>query len=137
MSAVLSSAAAAEAIHAANEEAAVMKIAITCVVVDAGSNLKAMQRMDGAPLVSVQTATYKANAAASIGMATDDFFAAIKDDAAAVASFGTRQGLALIGGGIPIYHLGELLGGVGVAGAITAAEDRRIAERAVAAALSQ
>lgn len=129
----ITSAAADVAIHSAVAEATALSTAVTVVIVDAGSNLKAMHRMDGAPLVSVQTATNKANAAASIGMATDDFFTAIKDDPAAVASFATRPGLALIGGGLPIYAEGELLGGIGVAGAITAAEDRRIAEQAAAA----
>lgn len=133
----ITSAAADAAISSAVAEASAMNIAITVVVVDAGSNLKALQRMDGAPLVSLETALFKANAAASIGMATDDFFTAIKDDPAAVASFATRHGLALIGGGLPVYAGSELTGGIGVAGAITAAEDLRIAEYAAAAASDQ
>jgi Haem-degrading len=57
--------------------------------------------------------------------------AAIESDGAAVASFATRPGLALIGGGIPVVADGQVAGAVGVAGAMTAAEDRRIAEAAV------
>lgn len=87
--------------------------------------------MDGAPLVSIQTAMNKAYAAAAIGMPPDDFYAAIESDGPAVASFATRPGLALIGGGIPIVVDGKVAGAIGIAGAMTAAEDRQIAEAAV------
>ena len=88
--------------------------------------------MDGAPLVSLQTAMNKAYAAAAIGMPPDDFFAAIEADPAAVASFASRPGLALIAGGLPVLADGEVAGAIGVAGAMTAAEDRAIAEAALA-----
>jgi uncharacterized protein GlcG (DUF336 family) len=89
--------------------------------------------MDGAPLVSVETATNKVYAAAAIGMAPDDFYAAIKADGAAVASFANRAGLALIAGGPPVLIDGQVAGGIGVAGAMTGAEDGRIAEAALEA----
>jgi glc operon protein GlcG len=110
-----------------------MSVAVTVVVVDESGVLKAMNRMDGAPLVSVQTSMNKAYAAAAIGMPPDDFYEAIQSDAAAVASFATRPGLALIAGGLPVIVDGQVAGGVGVAGAMTGAEDRAIAEAAVAA----
>jgi len=87
--------------------------------------------MDGAPLVSVQTAINKAYAAAAIGMPPDDFYSAIESDGAAVASFANRPRMALIGGGLPVVVDGQVAGAVGVAGAMTAAEDRQIAEAAV------
>jgi glc operon protein GlcG len=111
-----------------------MSVAVTVVLVDESGVLKELQRMDGAPLVSVQTALDKAYAAAAIGMPPDDFYRAIEEDGAAVASFATRAGLALIAGGMPLLADGQVAGGVGVAGAMTGAEDRRIAEAAVAAA---
>jgi glc operon protein GlcG len=86
--------------------------------------------MDGAPLVSLQTAINKAYAAAAIGMPPDDFYAAIESDQAAVAEFGTRPGLALIAGGLPVIADGRVAGAIGVAGAMTGAEDRHIAEPA-------
>jgi uncharacterized protein GlcG (DUF336 family) len=113
-----------------------MSVPVTVVVVDEGGNLKALWRMGGAPLVSISTATNKAYAAAAIGMPVDDFFRAIKEDAAAVASFASRPGLSLIAGGVPLILDGELVGGIGVAGAMTGAEDRRIAEAAQQAAVS-
>jgi glc operon protein GlcG len=119
-------------IDAAVSEARTMGVPITVVVVDDAGVTKEMLRMAGAPLVSVQTATNKAYAAAAIGMPPDDFYAAIEADGAAVAEFATRPGLALIAGGLPVIADGRVAGAIGVAGAMTGAEDRRIAEAAVA-----
>jgi uncharacterized protein GlcG (DUF336 family) len=107
-----------------------MSVPVTVVIVDEGGNLKGLRRMDGAPLVSIETAKNKAYAAAAIGIPVDDFFQAIKEDVAAVASFASRPGLALIAGGVPLTIDSEVVGGIGVAGAMTGAEDRRIAEAA-------
>ena len=121
-------------VDAAVAEANAMSVPVTVVVVDESGVTKEMRRMDGAPLVSIQTAINKAYAAASIGMPPDDFYAAIESDGAAVAEFGTRPGLALIAGGLPVIADGRLAGAIGVAGAMTGAEDRRIAEVAIAKA---
>jgi glc operon protein GlcG len=112
-------------------EAAAMGVRATVVIVDESGVLKELSRMDGAPLVSVQTALDKAYAAAAIGMPPDEFYAAIESDGAAVASFAGRPGLALIAGGLPVLADGLVAGAIGVAGAMTGAEDRRIAEAAV------
>lgn len=133
---MLSGAAAREMIDVAVAEASAMSVAVTLVVVDESGVTKEMVRMDGAPLVSVQTAINKAYAAAAIGMPPDDFYAAIESDPAAVAEFGTRPGLALIAGGLPVITDGSVSGAIGVAGAMTAAEDRRIAEAAITAAVA-
>src|SRR5437660_945212 len=98
MSAVLSR----RLIDAALAEATRATVSVTVVVVDESGVLKELVRMDGAPLVSVQTAINKAYAAAAIGMPPDDFYAAIESDGAAVAEFATRPGLALIACGLPV-----------------------------------
>jgi len=113
-------------------EARSMDVPVTVVIVDESGVLKHVARMDGAPLVSVQTAVNKAYAAAAIGMPPDDFYAAIESDAAAVAEFATRPGLALIAGGLPVVVDSKVAGAIGVAGAMTATQDRRIAEIAAA-----
>ena len=130
----LSRARARRLVDAAAREAEAISVAVTIVTVDESGVLKEMCRMGGAPLVSVQTALSKAYAAAAIGMPPDDFYAAIESDGAAVASFATRPGLALIGGGMPVMADTQVAGAIGVAGAMTAAEDRRIAEVAVSRA---
>jgi glc operon protein GlcG len=123
-------------IDTAVAEARGLSVPVTVVVVDESGVTKEMVRMDDAPLVSVQTALNKAYAAAAIGMPPDDFYSAIESDAAAVAEFATRPGLALIAGGLPVIADGRVAGAIGVAGAMTGAEDRRIAEIAVATASS-
>ena len=129
--ATLSGSTARQIIDSAVAEAESMAVPVTVAVVDESGVLKQFQRMDGAALVSVQTAINKAYAADAIGMPTEEFFAAIESDAAAVASFATRPGLALIAGGLPLLVEGQIAGAVGVAGAMTAEEDRRIAEAAL------
>ncbi len=132
----LTSAGAAAALSAAQAEASAMGVPVTVAVLDGGGAVKLLSRMDGAPLISIETATSKAYAALAIGMPPDDFFLAIKDDPAAVASFATRPGVALIAGGLPVVVDGLVIAGIGVAGAMTGAEDRRVAERAAAAAIA-
>jgi glc operon protein GlcG len=127
----LSAAHARRMVDAAVAEANSMAVRVTVATVDESGLMKEFRRMDGAPLVSVQTAINKAYAAAAIGMPPDDFFAAIEADPAAVASFANRPGLALIAGGLPVLVDGQVAGAIGVAGAMTGAEDRRIAEAAV------
>ena len=123
-------------VNTAVAEAESMSVPVTVVVVDESGVTKELMRMDGAPLVSVQTAINKAYAAAAIGVPPDDFYSAIKSDAAAVAEFATRPGLALIAGGLPVIADGRVAGAIGVAGAMTGAEDRRIGEAAMATAAS-
>ena len=118
-------------VEAAVAEAESMSVTVTVVVVDESGVVKETLRMDGAPLVSVETATNKAYAAAAIGMPPDDFYSAIESDGAAVAEFATRPGLALIAGGLPLVLDGQVAGAIGVAGAMTAADDRRIADVAL------
>ena len=130
----LPGAAARRLLDAAVAEAALMTVPVTVVIVDESGVLKEMRRMDGAPLVSVQTAMNKAYAAAAIGMPSDEFYAAIESDSAAVASFAARPGMALIAGGLPVLADGQVAGAIGVAGAMTGADDRRIAEAAITAA---
>lgn len=129
--ATISAAEARQIVDHALAEAELRAVPITVAVVDESGVLKQFQRMDGAALVSVQTAISKAYAATAIGMPTDEFYAAIESDAAAVASFANRPGLALIAGGLPLLAEGQIAGGLGVAGAMTGDEDRRIAEAAL------
>ncbi len=126
----LSEATARSMIDTARGQARSLGVPVTIVVVDESGVLLAMLRMDAAPLVSVQTAINKAYAAAAIGMPPDEFYAAIESDAAAVAEFATRPGLALIGGGLPVVIDSNVAGAIGVAGAMTAAQDRQIAATA-------
>ena len=115
-------------------QAAALLVSVSVAVVDESGVIKEFKRMDGAALVSVQTAMNKAYAAAAIGMPPEEFFTVIESDPAALASLAHHPGLVLIAGGLPVVVDGEVAGAVGVAGAMTGAQDRRIAEVAVGAA---
>jgi uncharacterized protein GlcG (DUF336 family) len=99
-----------DAVNAAIAMAALVSVA----VVDESGVIKEFNRMDSAPLVSVQTAIRKAYAAAAIGMPPDDFFTVIQSDPAAVASFAHHPRLNFVAGGLPVVLAGEVAGAVGV-----------------------
>ena len=127
----LSAAEARQIVDDAVNEAMATAAPVSVAVVDESGVLKEFQRMDSAPLVSVQTAMKKAYAAAAMGMPPDEFFTVIQSDPAAVASFAHDPRLSFVAGGLPVVVDGDVAGAVGVAGAMTGVEDRRIAEVAV------
>ncbi|WP_395403417.1 heme-binding protein [Arthrobacter sp. UC242_113] len=107
---------------------------LTCIaVLDNAGHLISFDRMDGAPFQSSQLAQDKAYSVAGNGMATHEFWEMAKDEPWLVHNLGQVPGLVVLGGGIPIYFNGEFIGAVGVSGKSDMAEDRAIAEAAVAA----
>jgi uncharacterized protein GlcG (DUF336 family) len=86
-------------------------------VVDESGVLKALLRMDGAPLLSVQIAQDKAYTAAGFGLPTDQWHEFIKNDPplAAGATSGIAR-LVVFGGGYPIKVADRIVGGIGVSG---------------------
>jgi glc operon protein GlcG len=114
-----------------------LSMPVTVVIVDESGVLMELCRMDGAAPVSVEIAKGKASAAVATGMPPDEFYGAVDTDGATVAWFASRPGLALVAGGIPVIADGRVAGAIGVAGAMTAADDRRIAETAIQLALPE
>jgi uncharacterized protein GlcG (DUF336 family) len=104
-------------IEAAERRATQMGQAFVIAIVDESGVLKALSRMDGAPLLSVQVAQDKAYTAAGFGLATDAWHDFIKDDPplAAGAPTGVDR-LVVFGGGFPLKVDGQLVGGIGVSG---------------------
>ncbi|WP_326537203.1 GlcG/HbpS family heme-binding protein [Pseudorhodoferax sp.] len=92
-------------------------IAINVAVVDAGGNLAAFLRMPGAFLHSIDIAIDKAYTAAGFGLPTGAWPQALAAHSPAV-----RQGIPMrprmvcFGGGLPLQHEGQLIGGIGVSG---------------------
>ena len=83
-------------------------------VTDATGNLRAFQRADGAPFFTAEVAVSKAWTAASCGIAThvwNDYIADPK-----LAPLANVQKLMAVGGGLPLFHEGKLIGGIGVSG---------------------
>lgn len=84
-------------------------------VIDDGGNLKAFARMDGAPLLGVEGCQRKAFTAL-FGIGTQDLYQRIKEDASLVTGLSHFSNATLVGGGLPVFVDGELIGGVGVGG---------------------
>lgn len=97
-------------------------------VTDATGNLRAFQRADGAPFFTAEVAVSKAWTAASCGIAThvwNDYLADPK-----LAPLANIQKLMAVGGGLPLFHDGKLIGGIGVSGG-SHEQDRQAASTAL------
>lgn len=118
-------------IHAGVETALKIGVPQNIVVVDEGCNVLALVRMDGARVLSIESATNKAKTAASTGNPTG----------ASEVQMGTNLALATAGkvtnlkGGLPIRIDGHLVGGIGV-GSGSPDQDVQVAEGALAALAS-
>jgi uncharacterized protein GlcG (DUF336 family) len=119
------------AIAAADEQGTKMDIA----VVDAGGNLKAFARMDGAWLGSIDIAVTKARTARYFDMPTEAIGALSQPGGPLYGIEVSNGGLITFPGGLPLTALdGTVVGAIGVSGS-TVEDDRAVAE-AGAAALS-
>jgi uncharacterized protein GlcG (DUF336 family) len=101
-------------------------------IVDESGVLKHFERMDGAPLVSVQISQDKAYTAAGFGIPTHGWHEFIKDDPP--LALGAPTGidrLVVFGGGYPITVDGQVVGGLGVSGGHYS-EDMAVAEAGLA-----
>src|ERR1700722_10021055 len=109
--------AAHQVIAAAERKALEIGTPMVIAVVDESGVLKALSRMDGAALLSVQVAQDKAYTAAGFGLSTDQWHDFIKNDhpLAAGATDGISR-LVVFGGGYPIKVGDQVVGGIGVSG---------------------
>src|ERR1039457_1488261 len=83
-------------------------------VVDAGGNLVAFQRMDGAQLASIQVSEHKARASAIYRRETKAFENGIQQSGFNYLL--TFDGLIASRGGIPLVEGGKIIGAIGCAG---------------------
>ena len=105
---------------------------VNAAVVDAGGNLVAFLRADGAFLPSIAIAQDKAYTAAGFGMATDRLYRLIEGSPALRDGILNRERVAAFPGGLPIVVDGLLVGAIGVSGG-SEEEDVRCAEAGLAA----
>src|ERR671929_1075852 len=113
-----------EALRKAEEIDTRMNIA----VVDAGGNLKAFLRMDGAWLGSVDIAIKKARTARFFDMPTGDIGALSQPGGPLYNIEVSNGGLITFPGGIPLRDRnGRVIGGIGVSGS-TVENDHTVAE---------
>ncbi len=109
-------------------------VAMGAAVVDAGGNLVAALRMDGAQLVALPLAIDKAWTAVALDAPTETWAASTApggSDWGMATALGGR--LVVFAGGLPVRVDGAAVGGIGVSGA-AAAVDRACAAAGLAAA---
>lgn len=119
--------------QAARQKAEELSVAITVAVLDSGANLILQQKMDGAILISIETAYRKAYTSAALQLSTEG----LHDK---TVPTGDLYGLhtmsggkyCVFGGGLPVFQNGQLIGAVGISGG-SVKQDVEIAEAAVAA----
>jgi uncharacterized protein GlcG (DUF336 family) len=123
-------------IRAAQEKAREIGQPMNIAVVDAGANLVAFERMDGAWLGSIDIALNKAFTARAFDMETKDI---AENSQSGKPFFGihvSNHGRVMIfPGGIPLKIGNEVVGGVGVSGGVNK-QDQAVAEAAAGAFVS-
>ena len=120
-------------ISAAEHKAQQMGQPMNIAVMDAGRNLLAFHRMDGAWVASIDIAIDKAFTSAGRGLTTRRI-GEMAQPGQPLFGINTTNGgrIVIFAGGIPLMRDGEVVGAIGVIGG-TVDEDHEVAEAGVAA----
>jgi uncharacterized protein GlcG (DUF336 family) len=120
-------------ISAAEHKAQEMGLPMNIAVMDAGRNLVAFHRMDGAWVASIDIAIDKAFTSAGRGLTTRKI-GEMAQPGQPLFGINTTNGgrIVIFAGGIPLTRDGEVVGAIGVSGG-TVDEDHEVAEAGVAA----
>jgi len=119
-------------VQAAQKKAAEIGTKMDIAVVDAGANLKAFARMDGAWLGSIDIAQKKARTARYFDMNTGDIGGLSQPGGPLYQIEVSNGGLITFPGGVPLKKNGVIVGGIGVSGS-TVEDDHAVAEAGAAA----
>ncbi|HEX4695422.1 heme-binding protein [Sphingomonas sp.] len=118
---------------AAEAKAAQIEVPYNIAVVDAGGNLLAFARMDGAWLGSIDIAIHKAFTARAFDMPTGDLADMAQSGEPLFGIQNTNHDrIVIFGGGIPIKVGDTVIGAIGASGG-TVDQDTEVAEAALAA----
>lgn len=119
-----------EVIDAGRRRSRELGLAMNIAVVDAGGNLKAFTRMDGAWLGSIDISIKKARTARYFDMPTADLSPMVQPGEPLYHIEFSNGGLITFPGGIPLtLDDGSVIGAVGVSGS-TVDNDQAVAEAA-------
>ena len=122
-----------QVVQAAMEKASAISTKMDIAVVDAGANLKAFIRMDGAWLGSIDISIKKARTARFFDMNTGDIGGLSQPGGSLYNIEHSNGGLITFPGGIPLKNgSGEIIGAIGVSGS-TVEDDHTVAEAGAAA----
>ena len=115
-------------VAAAQAKSREMGVRMDIAVVDAGANLKAFARMDGAWIGSIDIAIKKAKTARFFDMPTGEIGKLSQPGGSLYNIEHSNGGLITFPGGIPLKNgEGEVIGGIGVSGS-TVENDHTVAE---------
>ncbi|UOQ70771.1 GlcG/HbpS family heme-binding protein [Hymenobacter cellulosilyticus] len=121
------------AVRAAQQKALEMGVKMNIAVVDAGANLTAFARMDGAWLGSLDISIKKAKTARFFDMPTGELGKISQPGGPLFNIEHSNGGLITFPGGIPITDSnGQVIGAIGVSGS-TVEDDHAVAQAGVAA----
>jgi uncharacterized protein GlcG (DUF336 family) len=121
------------AVAAAMAKAKEIGVKMNIAVVDAGANLKAFARMDGAWLGSVDVSQKKAKTARFFDMPTGEIGKLSQPGGSLYNIEHSNGGLITFPGGVPLKNAqGEVIGGIGVSGN-TVENDHAVASAGAAA----
>lgn len=117
-----------QAVAAAQQKARDLDLKMNIAVVDAGANLTAFARMDGAWLGSVDIAIKKAKTARYFDMPTGELGKISQPGESLYQIEVSNGGLITFPGGLPIKNTqGDVIGAIGVSGS-TVENDHSVAE---------
>lgn len=118
-------------ITSSRQKAEQIGVPMVIAVVDSSGNLIALQRMDGALLVSLDIAVNKAYSAVAIKLATHDL-AKLAQPGQPLFGIHNADGgrIVIFGGGFPLKRGNDIIGGIGVSGG-SVEEDMLCAEAAL------
>ena len=120
-------------VEAAKRKAVEVGVAMNIAVVDAGNNLTAFVRQDGAWLGSIAVAQNKAFTARAFDAPTGDLYQMTQPGGALYGIGVSNEGRVItFPGGIPLTAGGEIVGAIGVSGG-TVDQDQAVAEAGAAA----
>lgn len=120
-------------VDAARAKAEEIGVPMNIAIVDAGNNLTAFARMDGAWLGSIDIAQNKAYTARAFDMSTQELAPLCQPGQPLFGIQASNQGrLIVFAGGIPLKAGDEVVGAIGVSGG-TVEQDHEVAEAGVAA----
>ena len=101
----------------AMQKAEELGIAISISIVDESGVVKFFNRMDYAPLISVDASRKKAITAVGYGIPTGDtWYQFIKDDPILSEGVDSFKDFTLIGGGSPVVIEDQVIGAIGISG---------------------
>ena len=122
-----------QAVEAALSKSVKMGVKMDIAVVDAGANLKAFARMDGAWLGSIDIAQKKARTARLFDMPTGAIGGLSQPGGPLYNIEHSNNGLITFPGGLPLKNAaGEVIGGIGVSGS-SVEDDHAVASAGEAA----